>query len=331
MRKLPLSGVRAMLVTAGLGTRLAPLTDVLPKPAVPIANRPAGFYALDHLARAGVRDVVLNTHHLASELEAHLRSAAPPSLRLRFVHEPQILGTGGGIRNAWIPQGDETFVVMNGKIIFAPDLAAAFAQHTQTGAFATMIVKRVPPTDPTGVVFVDDEGQVRGLPGAEAAITAGLRSCMYTGVSLLSAAAHAQLPERGCLVRDGYATWIQRGARVFAHVDVGEFRDVGMSLWHYLEANLALVDGRDGRVRWPGIDPSPGIGLCDASARLGAGVSLSHSVVGPHARVDAGVRLERCVVWSGAEVLGSHKDAIILPDGRVVDVPAPPPGTPAWR
>ena len=67
---------RAMLVTAGFGTRLAPLTDLLPKPAVPVGNHPTAFYALDHLARAGIREVVLNTHHLARELEAEIRATA---------------------------------------------------------------------------------------------------------------------------------------------------------------------------------------------------------------------------------------------------------------
>ncbi|MET0390420.1 MAG: sugar phosphate nucleotidyltransferase, partial [Polyangiales bacterium] len=117
--------LRAMLITAGLGTRLSPLTDHLPKPAVPVANRPVAWFALDHVRRVGIRDFVLNTHHLARELQDTLTAVAPPDVQLRFVHEPQILGTGGGVRNAWQPRGDEIFVVMNGKYVFAPDMAAA--------------------------------------------------------------------------------------------------------------------------------------------------------------------------------------------------------------
>ena len=78
---MAVSHLRAMLITAGFGTRLAPLTDLLPKPAVPIANRPAAWFSLDHLARAGITDVVLNAHHLAQPLEAALRAAAPRSPR----------------------------------------------------------------------------------------------------------------------------------------------------------------------------------------------------------------------------------------------------------
>jgi NDP-sugar pyrophosphorylase family protein len=312
-----MSLLRAMLVTAGFGTRLAPLTDLLPKPAVPVGNRPAAFYALDHLARAGIREVVLNTHHLARELETAVRATAPAELQLRFVHEPEILGTGGGVKHAWVPEPNETFVVMNGKLLFAPDLAAAAALHTASGAFATMIVKWVAADDLTAVVEVDAGMQVRAVPGSQAAPAGPTRRCMYTGVSLLSAAAQRELPERGCLIRDGYARWIERGAHVLAYADAAEFRDVGMSHQHYLEANVALARGR---VRWPGIAPVPENGLCEASASLGAGVQLQHSVVGAHATLAPGTRLTQCVVWPRAQVAGTHHDTVFLPDGRALQV-----------
>jgi len=306
-----------MLITAGFGTRLAPLTDLLPKPAVPIANRPVAWYALDHLARAGIRDVVLNTHHLAAELERELWPVAPRSQELRFVHETHILGTGGGVKNAWQPRSGETFVVMNGKLVFAPDLGAALALHRTRDAFATMIVKEVGPDDATGVVAINADGEVRGLPGHPAADGGGLRRCMYTGVSLLSDAVHAQLPDDGCLIREGYARWLAAGRRVVAYVEPSHFRDVGMSHWHYLQANLALASRQE---RWPGVEPEAGDRIVAASAELGAGAQLQQCVVGSNARVAAGARLTRCVVWPGATAAGVQQDAVFLPDGRVVQV-----------
>lgn len=309
--------LRAMLITAGFGTRLHPLTDLLPKPAVPIANRPAAWFALDLLARAGICDVVLNTHHLARELEQALTAVAPRSQQLRFVYEPKILGTGGGVKNAWQPRAGETFLVMNGKYVFAPDLAAAHALHVAGGAFATMLVKQVGPDDPTGVVLVDDAGVVRGVPGHPAAVS-GLRHCLYTGVSLLSAAVHPELPDEGCLIRQGYARWLAAGARVLAHIEPGPWRDVGMSLWHYQEANLALATGG---AAWPGITPLEGGLLIAEGAQLAADVALRHSVIGAGARLGPGTQLTRCVVWPGAHVSGAHRDEVLLPDGRAVPVP----------
>ena len=83
-----------MLVAAGLGTRLDPLTRELPKPALPVANRPVAWFACDHLARNGFHDLVVNTHHLAERLSEELTRACPDAVQLRFVHEPRILGTG---------------------------------------------------------------------------------------------------------------------------------------------------------------------------------------------------------------------------------------------
>jgi NDP-sugar pyrophosphorylase family protein len=232
------------------------------------------------------------------------------------VHEPEILGTGGGVHNAWDPEPDETFVVMNGKLVFAPDLAAALALHHSRAAFATMIVKWVPDNDPTAVVQVDSAMNLRGVPGYNAPRTGPARRCMYTGVSLLSAAAHAALPERGCLIRDGYARWIEDGRCVVAHADAAPFRDVGISHAHYLEANMALASGL---VRWPGI-ASDETGIIDPSARLGAGSNSVCSVIGANAELAPATKLERCVVWPGARVEGTHQDSVFLPDGRVLAV-----------
>jgi len=318
------SELRAMLITAGFGTRLLPLTELLPKPAVPVANRSALWFALDHLQRLGIRDVVLNTHHLPQEIERAARSAlvdlGADKLQLRFVYEPAILGTGGGVRNAWRPRADETFLIVNGKLVFAPDVAGALAEHEASEAFATMIVKEVPVSDRTAVVGVDEQGGVRSLPGYKSeADTRGtpVPRFMYTGVSLLHARAHAQLPSEGCLIRDGYARWLACGERVRAFVDPGHFRDVGMSLWHYLEANLELATGRSA---WPGIAPSAAGVLCAASARVAPGVSLRNCVIGADAELAAGVELERAVVWPNTRVTASCTDAILLPNGRVVPV-----------
>jgi mannose-1-phosphate guanylyltransferase len=309
--------LRAMLVTAGFGSRLAPLTDLLPKPAVPLANHPTVWFALDHLRRLGLREFVLNTHHLARELEAEVRAVAAPELRLSFVHEPEILGTGGGVRNAWQPQAGETFLIMNGKLLFAPDIAAALRLHNESGAIATMVVSAVPIGDALGAVEYDREGRVRRLLGEPAQVASQLTAAMYTGVSLLDARAHRDLPGRGCLIRDAYRHWIDRGERVMAFVDPGSFRDVGMSHWHYWEANMALLTGQ---VPWPGIEPDADGVSCGPQVRLGSGVRLHDSAIGARAQIVSGIALTRCVIWPDAKIQRDLADCIVLPDGRQVSI-----------
>ena len=314
-----------MLVTAGFGTRLAPLTDLLPKPAVPVANRPIAAYALDHLHRAGVRDFVLNTHHLPGELESAVRAAAPSDARLSFVHEPQILGTGGGVRHAWQPIDGETFIVMNGKLLFAPNIAGALRLHRESRAIATLIVKAVPAGDPLAAVEIDSEARVRRLLGQPALATTNpaLQPTMYTGVSLLEARAHRDLPENGCLIRDAYRHWIDRGERVMAYIDTASFRDVGMSLWHYWEANMALLTGAE---HWPGIEPD-GAGVVGLqAAQVGPGAQLRHTAIGSGARIENGVRVENCVLWPNARVLANLENAIVLPNGQTLAILPTAPG-----
>jgi NDP-sugar pyrophosphorylase family protein len=306
--------MRAMLVTAGFGKRLAPLTDLLPKPAVPVCNRPIAWYAIDHLRRCGVRELVLNTHHLAGVLESAIRAAAPSDVSLSFVHEPEILGTAGGVRNAWQPIDGETFLVMNGKYVFAPDILEALRVHRSSGAIATMILKPTVPGDPLGQIEIDAESRVRRISGHGSAQPQATPH-IYTGVSLFDARAHRDLPERGCLIRDVYWHWLDRGERVLAWVDTSSFRDVGRSHWHYWEANQALLTGLE---HWPGIEPDGEGVLLGADAVIGAGAQLRASVIGPGAQISAGVTLERCVVWPGAHVEVDQADAIILPNGSVV-------------
>lgn len=309
--------MRAMLITAGLGTRLSPLTERLPKPAVPVANRPAGWFALDHLRRCGLRDFVLNTHHLPRELERELRAAAPPDVSLRFVYEPEILDTGGGIHNAWQPREGETFLAMSGKYVYAPDIAGALQLHQESGAFATMIIQPTREGDPLGAIAMAADGSVQSVPGGSRSDLTPVLRGMYTGVSLYDWRVHASLPERGHLIRDGFARWLERGERIMAFVDRGNLRDVGMSLAHYLEANLALATGV---TTWPGIEPSAGGVVAAPSAQLAPGVTLRETVVGADAQIGAGVSLERCVVWPGARVERSLREAIVLSDGLVVPV-----------
>ena len=137
-----------MVFAAGLGTRLAPLTQRLPKPVVPLMNRPLARYSLEALAAAGVERCALNTHHLADAVPEALEGHVPTGMTARFVHEPKLLGTGGGLRHALTALIDEfgadddtPILVMNGDILFWPELERALAVHRRLGAVATVVLR----------------------------------------------------------------------------------------------------------------------------------------------------------------------------------------------
>jgi mannose-1-phosphate guanylyltransferase len=310
-----------MLVAAGFGTRLDPLTRELPKPALPVANRPVAWFAADHVVRSGVSEVLVNTHHLARELREALEPCFPAGAGLRFVHEPRILGTGGGVKNAWRAHGgeDEDLLVFNAKLLFAPDLHRALAVHRQRGAIATMVLRALPAGSGFTAVEVDGEGRVLrigpyGAQGASAG--AGTRADrMYTGVQVLSPRALPDLPEDGDIMRESYARWLSRGELVASVTEEGFWMDVGVTPRHYLDANLALCTGT---VRWPGLAPGPGGVFMADSARIEGDCVLEHAAVGSGARVAGGVQVRRAVVWPNARVTSDLHDAVATSAGNIV-------------
>lgn len=305
-----------MLLAAGLGTRLRPLTTVLPKPVVPVLDRPLAAYALEHLARCGVRQVVLNTHHLAHAVSRELgEELATPggALSLAYSHEPEILGTAGGIRQMLPHVGGSTFLVLNGDVLFAPDLAAALAHHRATGALATLVVRRDPDAARWGAVEVAPDGLVRRLVGRPAAAAAA-EPFMFTGVHVIEPELAPLLPERGCIVRDVYVPLLERGGRLAAYVEEAQWRDLG-TVAAYLETVLDLASGK---VPWPSVQPSPGGAWVGPGASIDAAASLSTDVViGPAAHVGA-VRLARATVWPGVRVAEDVIGGVAYADGAVV-------------
>ena len=309
---------RGMLVAAGFGTRLAPLTNELPKPAVPVANRPVAAFALEALARAGIRDVVVNTHHLAAELEHELTPWCASGVELHYAQEPAILGTGGGVRNAWAARGGpsgEDFVVMNAKLVFAPDLARALEQHRTTGAIATMVLRALPEGSTFAAVEHDALGRIhrmRGLP--RTARASGLARAMFTGVQILSARAFDDLPLEGDMIEGAYLPWLERGELVQGVLDEGAWLDVGVTVAHYLHANLALARRQ---ILWPGIEPDAAGNIIDPSVRLPSSARLKEVVLGRGIVVPEGAELARVVAWRGAKLPARVSDAVVTSSGAL--------------
>jgi NDP-sugar pyrophosphorylase family protein len=137
---------------------------------------------------------------------------------------------------------------------------------------------------------------------------------MYTGVSLLDARAHRDLPQSGCLIRDAYRMWIDRGEIVMGVVDASSFRDAGITPAHYLEANLALLEGHE---RWTGVRPDLDANVIAKSAHVGTGATLRSCAIGEGAALSPHVHLERCVVWPHTRVDASASDMIFTPKARV--------------
>lgn len=283
--------LRVMILAAGLGTRLRPLTEHLPKPLVPIGDRPAVAHVIDHLRAAGAGVIVMNTHHLAEPLAAFAREAG-----VLVSEEPgELLGTAGGLRNAGAHLGAGPALVWNGDITGSLDARALWHAHLEGGAAATLMI--VPRPRGEGNVGVDASGRLTRLR-RETVAGGEIAGGDFTGVHVVGEEARATLPRVGCLVSDVYLPHLRRGGALAAIPTRAPFVDVG-TLDAYLEANLAWLASR-------GLERFVGHG-----AEIRA--EVTRSVVGRGARVLASI--DRTVVWPGATVTEPCSGAVVGPFG----------------
>lgn len=291
--------MRAILLAAGLGTRLRPLSLELPKPAMPLGFHTLAGESLRSLLRAGFSQVALNAHHLANELEASIRRDLGDRMALRFYYEPELLGTAGGIRNIARALGPSDYLVMNGDSLYLPRLEEAIEAHRRSGAFATLLLREADGSAAESITM-DGGGWIRGIlhAGEEAP-----RTHSFTGAQIVSARALAFLPERGCIVRDAYIPALERGERLHGHVDNAPFRDLG-TVQSYYRAHF-----EEGRA--PRIHPQ---------ATIEEGAVVRRSWIGAGARIRSGAVVSDSIVWPGAVWAGGElTSAILTTSGRIVE------------
>ncbi len=301
--------MRAVILSAGMGTRLRPLTDHLPKPACPVLDRPLFWYGLALLARSGIREVAFNSHHLAEKLAEVAREGARRlGVAVTASHEPEILGTGGALRrlSGWL--GSEPFVVLNGDILFDVDLPAAIEAHRREGAVATMVMRPMPPGAPWRPVHVDGRGQVVRIAG-DGPPPRGTTPWLFTGVHVLTPEILGPLPPGASGLHEaGYGPLLAAGAKVCAHRDDGYWNDRGTPA-RYREGNLALLRNALPRGRFALLDlPPVGESYLGPGARVEG--EVRGSVIGAEALVPAGAVVIRSVLWPGT---------VLRPGERLVD------------
>jgi NDP-sugar pyrophosphorylase family protein len=173
----------AMVLAAGRGTRLAPLTDRLPKPLMPVAGRPMIAHILEFLRSGGIDEVVINLHHLGHLIEREIGNGDRFGLRIHYSWEPEILDTGGGIKRAQPLLGNEPFVVANGDSLLELRLRDVIDAHQAGGGIVTMVVRPAPDAARWGLVELDASGCVRRVAGLpEGPVIGPLRPFMFPGL-----------------------------------------------------------------------------------------------------------------------------------------------------
>ncbi len=286
--------MRAMIVAAGLGTRLRPLSGLRPKPALPVRGIPLIAYTLALLARHGVTQVVVNAHHLPEILMDAARRHCPAGIELRFSIETELLDTGGGIRRVadFLRESDPCLIVA-GDMLFDADLSALVAKQRERRDAWTLLLREGDPREPRfGSLGVDAEGRLRRI-GQRFDLGGEMRAGIYSWVNVVAARAFDSLPAREIFSHLDH--WIAPQLASGAADIRGEILAAKAFCWEpvgtpaeYLKVNLEPTH----------LSYQQAIaGAQRAGARI-----VGDVVIGANATLGSGVRLQRAVVWDGERV-----------------------------
>ena len=238
--------MKAMVLAAGLGVRLRPLTDRTPKPLLPIAGRPLLVWNLLLLKRHGITDVLVNLHHLGDQIVQAVGDGTRFGLRVAYSHEPELQGTGGGIRQATPFLKDEPFLVLNGDTLSACDLTALIAAHRAGKALATLALREDLEAARWGPVTVDAGFrilQINGAPPLAPHAEPLSAPCMFAGIHVMEPAVLDAIPPGPGSIIDVYHALIRKGLVLRGWRMSGYWSDIG-TRERYEQAERDAAEGR---------------------------------------------------------------------------------------
>jgi NDP-sugar pyrophosphorylase family protein len=308
--------MRAMILSAGYGTRLWPLTEDRTKPAIPILGKPLVGYVAEYLAGYGCDEIIVNLHHRPDSVRRALGDGSRFGVKLHYVEEPEILGTSGAIDNARGLLDEDTFVVVNGKIITDIDLNAAFATHRRLNAIATLVLLPNVACEKFSMVKTAD-GFVQGFGGmpSPADYSANNPPLMFTGIQILEPKIFDYIPHAvfSHSTTDVYPQAIANGERVAAHVAAGRWFELS-TIPRYLDISLLLLSENGETV-------SAGVGCeLSAAADISDSVLWDNVVIEPEARVKRAVIGDQVRIGSGEVV----ENAVVV-CASLIQGKTPPP------
>jgi mannose-1-phosphate guanylyltransferase len=306
---------QAFVLGAGLGLRLRPLTEELPKPLVPIFQKPLITFALDHLIDIGIERFFVNTHRLPETFAEAFPENRYAGIRIELVHEPILLETGGGIKNIEPDLGDGAFLTYSGDVLTDVPLLPIIDEHFARGNDVTLALRH------TGlgsaVAFrehrVVDISNRYGVPG----------EFDFANIAVWSSTVFGRIPAKEKIsFIPILGDWIGQGGKIGGVVlEEGKWFNLG-SRPEYFEVHRVVADGwRPGYVKTPNwfapvhpaaiVDPSAkihGYSVVGKDCRVGAGAVLQDTILWPGAQIASNAELVGCIVRARKTVTGTHRN-----------------------
>jgi mannose-1-phosphate guanylyltransferase len=292
--------MKAMILAAGLGTRLRPLTDRKPKALIPVVNRPIIERVIEYLKGYGIEGIIVNAHHHYKQLVDYLVGTMPFGLRISVRVEPEILGTGGGIKNTEGFWNNEPFIVINSDILTDIDLDSAYETHRNTNGLATLILHD---REPYNQIKIDHFGKITDIgPGNAPGRLA------FTGIHIIEPELLSHIPEgEFSSIIECYLALIGSGEKITSHVSEGHYWcDIG-TVGAYKQVNRELLDQRPFSIA--------------SNCQIAPSATLKEwAIVGEGTILEEDVEIQRSILWDGVKVKQGRRviDSIVT-SGRTVE------------
>jgi mannose-1-phosphate guanylyltransferase/phosphomannomutase len=332
-----------MILAAGLGSRLRPLTTYLPKPLVPILNRPLLWHLITQIRRAGIHEIAVNLHYRGAQIRAWLGCGERLGVEVTYSEEAELLGSAGGVRRVRDFFGNEPALIVHGDILFDVDLSAVIQYHHSRAAQATLVLHPAHHRYSYGKIRVNAQGQIAQFVDQCAPWISGpLVDTVFTGVQILDPAVLDAIPTAcaAALTTDVYPGLLTKASRFYGYLMPGYWSDIGTPR-RYWETNMDAVSGRVGaavrippdeddwqarlsrhRITSSSVHPpmaiQSGLGwrnhprlgpevVVGEACELAEDVYIARSVLWPRVRVGRGVRIEGSIVTNDVAIPdGSH-------------------------
>ncbi len=304
------SVMKAMILAAGFGTRLFPLTIDRTKPAIPFLGKPLVGYVAEYVAKFGFTDVVVNLHHQPESVKKALGGGEKFGVKIQYtLEEPKILGTAGALDNARRYLENETFLIVNGKIITDIDISAALETHRNSGALATMVLKPNPkrerftivetegnlvtgfgdfPEQDSGFRIQDSGLETQKIQNPKSKIQNPL---MFTGIHILEPRVFDYIP-RGVysdIVPTFYRPAIAGGEKIVAHITTGNWFELS-TIPRYLDISLAMLNGRKEKI------------VRGENVKISATATVKDSVIWDDVSIADGARISKTIIADGVKI-----------------------------
>jgi mannose-1-phosphate guanylyltransferase/mannose-1-phosphate guanylyltransferase/phosphomannomutase len=346
-----------MIMAAGVGTRLDPLTQKVPKPLVPVANRPIMDLILRHIKKYGITDVIANTHYLGDSIHEYFDEIVDLNINLNYVYEEQLSGTAGGVKKCeWFFDKGETFVVVSGDALTDVDLNALIQEHKKSDAIATMALKRVPLSEVShfGVVIIDDNSKVIEFQ-EKPSISEAKSNLVNTGIYIFETEIFDFIPQNQFydFAKNVFPAIMNSDKVLGAHIideywsDIGTIGQYRMSMcdildgkvhmnlvykkmengWYSDDADISasavnngkVVVGKDSIIK----DNTKFFGYTSIGKNciIKEGAIIRNSIIWDNVIIESNVKLDGCIIASNSTIGKSSilLPGCILPDGTIIE------------